>query len=645
VSFRLKTVLGIASIEIVMLAILVWSGINYVTKSSEAGLINAAKVSAKLLATMTTDALIGSDLARLQSLVKTGLSNEGMVYIRIRSAAGKTLVEEGDRSALSESFKDDRSVADAVDHDRFDISHPIVVGGLAFGSVELGISTLSLRHNIAEARNWLVSVAALEIALVAVFGIVLGTILTRQLLRLSDGALAISRGSLGHQIAVSGNDELAQASRCFNAMSGALFDYASELRAAREKAELARDYAETTLKDAIDCMPNGVAIVSADDAVEFVNLSYSGPRGGVSDAGSLGGEHAADLSELCREKLALIENTEGQSLDERVRERMQHFRSKSGRAVVEDRTTDGRDLLTQHQSTSSGGLVIVETDVTEIRAANERNRRLELELMQRQKMESLGTMAGGIAHEINTPLQYIRDNVDFLRHSFSDILRSRSYCIPDSAEAEFQPEGSEPDWEFLSSEIPAAIDEAEHGLDAVTAIVKSIKQYAHGEDDQHRTVDISEVVQNAVTLSRNEWKYRADLSLDSDEHGLSVSCAANEISQVVINLIVNAAQAIEEHGLSAGQGKIVIGARRDGNWVDIRVSDNGPGVPDCIKDRIFDLFFTTKAPGVGTGQGLAISKVIIEQKHKGQLLIEASELGGATFVVRLPASAPNQSDL
>ena len=146
-----------------------------------------------------------------------------------------------------------------------------------FGSVELGISTLSLKHTIAEARNWLVSVATLEIVLVAIFGIVLGTILTRQLSRLSDGALAISKGSLGHQIAVSGNDELAQASRCFNEMSEALLDYASELRAAREKAELARDYAETTLKDAIDSMPNGVAIISADDRIELVNLSYSGP--------------------------------------------------------------------------------------------------------------------------------------------------------------------------------------------------------------------------------------------------------------------------------------------------------------------------------------------------------------------------------
>ena len=124
-----------------------------------------------------------------------------------------------------------------------------------------------------------------------------------------------------------------------------------------------------------------------------------------------------------------------------------------------------------------------------------------------------------------------------------------------------------------------------------------------------------------------------------------MSCTANEISQVVINLIVNAAQAIEEHGLSAGQGKIVVAVRRDEHWIDVRVSDNGPGVSETIRSRVFDLFFTTKAPGVGTGQGLAISKVIIEQKHNGQLFIEASDLGGATFVVRLPASAPVRSEL
>lgn len=637
-SFRLKTVLGIASIEIVMLAILVWSGINYVTKSSEAGLINAAKVSAKLLATMTTEALIAADLARLQSLVNSGLSNDGMVYIRIRSAAGKTLIEAGDGSALSEPFKDDKSVADTVDHDRFDISHPIVVGGLTFGSVELGVSTHSLRKTTAEATHWLVSVAALEIVFVAIFGVVLGTILTRQLSRLSDGAVAISKGLLGHKIAVSGNDELAQTSRCFNAMSDALYGYASELRDAREKAELARDYAESTLKDAIDCMPNGVAIVSADDQIELVNRSYSGPLDSAqADARQFGGDCGADLSALCRGKLVSIENPEGLSLDERVKRRANHFRSKSARAVVEDRTIDGRDLLTQHQRTSSGGLVIVETDVTEIRAAHEWNRRLELEIMQRQKMESLGTMAGGIAHEINTPLQYIRDNVDFLKHSFLDIVRHHSDGPLHSAQGGIQLERSEPDWEFLSSEIPAAIKEAEHGLDAVAAIVKSVKQYAHGEDDQRRTIDISEVLENAVTLSRNEWKYKADLALDFAEDDLSVSCAANEISQVMINLIVNAAQAIEQHGLPAGQGRIVIAAQRSEHWVEIRISDNGPGVPDSIKDRIFDLFFTTKAPGVGTGQGLAISKVIVEQKHKGQLLVGESDHGGATFIVRLPA--------
>ena len=629
-----------------MLAILVWSGINYVTKSNEIGLINAAKVAVKLLATMTTEALIGVDLAQLQSLVNSGLSNAGIVYIRIRSADRKTLAEAGERAALSEPFKDDKSLADTADDRRFDISHQIVVGGMTFGSVELGVSTLSLDSTIAEAWNWLVPLALLEIAFVAIFGIVLGTILTRQLLRLNNGAIGISTGLFGHKIAVSGNDELAQASRCFNAMSAALFDYATELRDARQEAELARDYAETTLKDAINSMPNGVAIINADGEIELVNLTYNGPLDSArADALNFGGDYGVDLSALCRAKFGLIENPEGLSIDERVRRRVNHFQSKSEEATVEDRTIDGRDILTQHRRTSGGGLVIVETDVTEIRGAHERNRRLELELMQRHKMESLGTMAGGIAHEINTPLQYIRDNVDFLKHSFSDIARHHSDGIHHSAQVDIQVKKSEPDWEFLSSEIPAAFKETENGLDAVTAIIKSVKQYAYGEVDQHRTVDISEVIRNAVTLSRNEWKYRVELELDFAEDDFSVSCAANEISQVMINLIVNAAQAIEDHGLSVGQGKVVIAAQRSEHWVEIRISDNGPGVPDSVKDRIFDLFFTSKGHDVGTGQGLAISKVIIEKKHNGQIYVGESDLGGATFIVRLLASGEDRSGL
>ncbi|MEO5374874.1 MAG: response regulator [Alphaproteobacteria bacterium] len=257
----------------------------------------------------------------------------------------------------------------------------------------------------------------------------------------------------------------------------------------------------------------------------------------------------------------------------------------------------------------------------------------------------VGRLAAGVAHEINTPIQYIGTNARFISDSFASVLRIvdayerlRARCqaagtITDELK-EIDDLVEEHDLPYLRTEIPEAIAQSQVGIEQVSRIVLSMKEFSHPGVIQRNASDINRAIRNTATLSRNQWKECAEMVLDLEEGIPPVTCRVSEINQVLLNLIVNAAQAIDASG--HGRGKIEIATRRKGDFVEIRVTDSGSGVPDDIRDRIFEPFFTTKDIGKGTGQGLAICQDIITKRHGGQIFVEGETGHGAIFVIRLP---------
>jgi two-component system NtrC family sensor kinase len=309
---------------------------------------------------------------------------------------------------------------------------------------------------------------------------------------------------------------------------------------------------------------------------------------------------------------------------------------------------DGRDLpvevqlLAHHLDDGTvAWLSIVAKDLTET-----------VQLRHAQKLEAVGRLAAGIAHEINTPTQYVGDNTRFLKESFQSInkvLESHKELVRAAKENTLTAEIIEraeknlanADMDYLSDQIPNAIDETLEGVDRISNIVRAMKEFSHPGGKEKVATNINKAIESTVTVARNEWKYVADLHLDLDPNLPAVPCLVSEFNQSILNLLVNAAHAITDaiKARPGDKGKITIQTRCDGNYVAIRLQDTGTGIPKSVRSRIFEPFFTTKDVGKGTGQGLSIVYGCIVKKHGGTVDFETEVGEGTTFILRLPLTA------
>lgn len=279
----------------------------------------------------------------------------------------------------------------------------------------------------------------------------------------------------------------------------------------------------------------------------------------------------------------------------------------------------------------------VDFDVSEIK-------QLQSQLAQAQKLQSVGQLAAGVAHEINTPIQYIGDNGKFLEEAFHDLIRlsdvRRSSRAANTGTAAI-PDGTyvldDDAWEYLRNEVPRATTQLLEGVDQVGRIVRAMKEFSHPGPVEKCAADINRAIENTVLVSKNEWKYVADVTTDLDRELPAVPCVVGEINQAILNLIVNAAHAISDVvGDSGRKGNIHIRTCQNDRMAEIRITDTGGGIPAAIQAKVFDPFFTTKPVGKGTGQGLAIAHAVIVQKHHGSLTFESEPGRGTTFVIQLP---------
>lgn len=316
---------------------------------------------------------------------------------------------------------------------------------------------------------------------------------------------------------------------------------------------------------------------------------------------------------------------------------------------VEVHTKDGRRaLLEVHQRLISRegtplGMQAIARDITGRDVA-------EMELRQAQKLESVGRLASGIAHEINTPIQFVGDNTRFVQESFGCLekLLKKYRELRDAAAAgtlhpgfaeELRRLEEESDYDFLVEEIPKALSQTLEGVTRVATIVRAMKDFAHPDDREMAAADLNLALLSTLTVARNELKYVADVETDLGEIP-PVVCSVGDMNQVFLNLLVNAAHAIGDVVKGTGQkGKIRVHTSSDGQAVLISIADTGGGIPEGIRNRVFDPFFTTKEVGRGTGQGLAIARSVVVDRHKGSLTFD-SELGkGTTFYIRLNISS------
>lgn len=300
---------------------------------------------------------------------------------------------------------------------------------------------------------------------------------------------------------------------------------------------------------------------------------------------------------------------------------------------IKDETTD---------KTGKSAFLLLGAEITD-------RKRLKTQLALSQKMESVGQLAAGIAHEINTPTQYVMDNVRFLQDAFRDsyalvksfrrlLEAARSGSVTAELIAEMDAAVENSDIEYLQEEIPKAIEQSLEGTERVAKIVRAMKEFSHPGTEEKSPVDINRTIESTVTVCRNEWKYVADIKMDLDPSLPQVPCLAGEFNQVILNIIINAAHSIADvvGTGSDAKGTITISTRRSGNHVEICISDTGAGIPEEFRGKIFDPFFTTKGVGKGTGQGLAISHSVIVDKHGGTIEFETEIGKGTKFIIRLP---------
>ncbi len=277
---------------------------------------------------------------------------------------------------------------------------------------------------------------------------------------------------------------------------------------------------------------------------------------------------------------------------------------------------------------------------------------MQTKMLHTQKLESVGELAAGIAHEINTPIQYIGTNLSFLEEAFADIttliehyhglLRAvKQQQATQQHIDQVEACREDIDLDYLTQEFPQAIHQANDGVKRVSKLVMAMKDFSQPGSKEKELTDINKIIHTTVQISRNEWKYCADVELELAENLPLVHCHPNDIGQVMLNLLLNAAHSIKERlerAPNTPKGSIVIRTTSSPKDLTMTITDNGCGIADNILNKIFDPFFTTKEVGKGTGQGLAIARDVILNKHGGDIEVTSEPGLGSTFTIHMPRS-------
>jgi signal transduction histidine kinase len=439
-------------------------------------------------------------------------------------------------------------------------------------------------------------------------------------------------------------DQLRQANKTLEQRDQALQEATEELRAANETLErrvLERTselrQRNTDLRNVFDAVNQGLVTIdrqarltgecSARASAWFGSLSEG--RSWIDALASVDSTYAREFQSFFTR---LAQDNEPLAS---VRERMP-------RKLTIDRRALEIDLSPVGGEASWSRMLVVVSDVSD----RERQASLEMDLRQAQKLHAVGELAAGIAHEINTPAQFVGDSIEFLANAFEETL-----ALVGKYRGALQEAGDErllakmkeaegaADLEYTQENAPGAWSRARDGVSRIATIVRAMKEFSHPDSRQKAIADLNRAIETTLTIARNEYKYVAEVQTALGELPL-VHCHVGDLNQVFLNLIVNSAHAISDVvGRSGKMGRIVVRTSSEGDKVRIEISDTGCGIPAEIRDRVFDPFFTTKEVGRGSGQGLAIARNVIVDKHGGTLTFKSEVGRGTTFTILLPVDA------
>lgn len=515
------------------------------------------------------------------------------------------------------------------------------------GTVLVVLSTARLEALQAHAFRRSVGVSACATGLMLIFAWVVAGVMGARLGRIAEVATRVANGDLtGVGPAPGRMDEIGRLTAAFNAMLTHVQRLVREQRerAASEQERLGAVVATRT-QELEDNVRRYKALVETSNAVPWEfdvgssTLTYVAPRAaawfGCSQADLVAPGflesciHPDDLPRIKRE----VERLVGLPAEKQTVSIDYRFVTRDGRLL---------ELRSVMSFEAEDGLVRgVILDITQ-------TKKLEADLSQAQKLESVGRLASGVAHEINTPIQFVGDSVHFLKDAMADLMAlvdalgavgaaARRGPVPEVVLVAAEEAAAHADLEYLRESVPKAFDRSLDGLGRVTTIVASMKEFAHPDSREKTTVDLNRAIASTLTIARNEYKYVADVETSFGELP-PVPCHAGEFNQAVLNVVVNAAHAIDDvFKATDRRGRITVSTALDGAEAVIRIKDTGGGIPAAVQPRIFDPFFTTKPVGRGTGQGLAIARSVIVDRHGGKISFTTEAGVGTTFELRLPA--------
>ena len=532
-SLKLKTILGVALIEALLLAVLIGLTMDYLRSTNYDGLYKRASTTATLFASTTKDAVLSFDLASLESFASELIQSPDILYVRIISAEGDMFAQAGEQEYLERTFSEDNDVAQ-VEDGVFDIQASIREGGELYGTVQLGLDTAGLNKQIDQAWQWSAVIAVGEMTLVALFSFMLGSYLTSQLGKLRQAVNEISKGKIGVEVKVSGNDEVADVARAFNKMSDRL-----------KQASDHRDQYEQ----------------------ELHSLNHS--------------------------------------LEEKVQDRTRQL----------------------------------SLNLQQLKQTNAELKQTQAHLVQSEKMASIGTLAAGVAHEINNPVGFVMSNVNTLAEyidvydgvldRLEKIQQAEDPSVKETLLQELDTWLTQQDIGFIREDTASLLADTQEGTERIKDIVAGLKEFSHVDQDKtFKPANLNAAIEQTLKVAGNELKYNAEV-ITKLESIPDVLCDIGQIRQVLLNLIINAGHAVGD------DGKILIRTGVQENTVFVSITDNGCGIEPGLQKKIFDPFFTTKEPGKGTGLGLAIAYGIMEE-HNGTIELQSQPGKGTRFIVKLP---------
>ncbi len=510
--FKLRPVIRIAFIEIALLAVLLLSALYFVKTSNEKQLEVRAHTSAQLLATMTTNAVVALDLATLDALVSEAMKNSDIIFVRVRDRDGVELSKYGrpPKKNIVDTFDETSRISEG----RIDVTTSISIESVNFGFVDIGLETKFLHATLVEAAKWMLFVAGVQLILVGLLGISLGSALTNQLTALKDAAQRVAAGGLGFQTGVQGDNELANVARSFNTMSSSLALLVRGLKQARIDAEKEREAAESILQDVVLNLSEGVLISNSRGQIIHINEKFNEihddnfSRSKIQDLRTFDLLLAKEIGFIIKGQASEEQLTVGNN-DCKIVSPFIEFSSTCLKGQWTCCYVNQKIVLYTASPLSNGGHLFIASDITFIHQFEKLAKRLQRELAQSRKMEAAGALAGGISHELNTPMQFVGDNLSFIKVALTDLseIIDQHISLLESLEDNSEMVDSSPmaealkasDYEFLKDELPKAIEQSINGINQMANNVLAMKECAH--PTQKREI-IENLPNNCVALAK-----------------------------------------------------------------------------------------------------------------------------------------------